>query len=559
MLNLIEIKGFRSFSQESFQQIKLRPFTVIVGENDTGKSNILKAIQFALAPSTDNIVEEDFNIRKSKLRTGRIGDKKSSKITIKLYFNNVKKLLPKKYQRKSYHSNDESFVIQCVASGHNKNTYKKQYRLNNKPIDNKSVPVLLSKIRYFITPSIRDVNHLNELKEFLPIEKSSLITQAVKKFIEVVRDKVKEQEAIIKKATNAEKAIIDPVVDSQGVLKLMDFDFTIVKDAIPIQLKSHGQGMISKIILSNFLHRGKNYFVGIEEPEIHIHPNLIREIISLCEKMVKKETQIIIVTHSPYFVNFVRTENILVVRKDNKYTKTYSLANFTPAVSSRIETNIFLNRQKAEILFAKGAILVEGPYDRIIFTLVDFKEKIRTFEQGVSIIDVGGDTAFGVYIELCIKSEIPWVVVGDRKAFYSPNGDKKGPALEAIKNYVNEPIISNFLDKIKHNINSKNELNEINEVLKTKRGAIFNLSGDDISDTIINILREKKDDNLYKKLNELYGGHSNEYDIGKIKDKVEKTIEKGRDEMLTAMQHIDRPNELEKTIKSALCSLRREG
>ena len=89
MLNLIEIKGFRSFSQESFQQIKLRPFTVIVGENDTGKSNILKAIQFALAPSTDNIVEEDFNIRKSKLRTGRIGDKKSSKITIKLYFNNI--------------------------------------------------------------------------------------------------------------------------------------------------------------------------------------------------------------------------------------------------------------------------------------------------------------------------------------------------------------------------------------------------------------------------------------------------------------------------------------
>lgn len=384
MLNLIEIKGFRSFSQESFQRIELRPFTVIVGENDTGKSNILKAIQFALDPSTNNIVKEDFNIRKSKLRTGRIGDKKSFKITIKLYFNDIEKLLPKKYQRSSYHSHDESFVVECVASGHDKNTYRKQYRLNKKLINDTEVPLLLSKIHYFITPSIRDVNHLNELKNLLPVEKSSLITQAVKKIIKVVKDKVKKQEAIIKKATDSEKAIIDPVLDSQAVLKIMDFDFTIVKDALPIQLKSHGQGMISKIILSKFLDQGKNYFVGIEEPEIHIHPNLIREIISLCEKMVKKKTQIIIVTHSPYFVNFVHTEDVLVVRKDNKYTKTYSLANFTSALSSRIETNIFLNRQKAEILFAKGAILVEGPYDRMIFTLVDSQKKNALLNRGLA-------------------------------------------------------------------------------------------------------------------------------------------------------------------------------
>lgn len=88
MLKLIEIKGFRSFSQESFQKIEMSPFTVIVGENDTGKSNILKAIQFALDPSTDYITKEDFNIRKSPLRSGKIGDKKSSQIVIKLHFTN---------------------------------------------------------------------------------------------------------------------------------------------------------------------------------------------------------------------------------------------------------------------------------------------------------------------------------------------------------------------------------------------------------------------------------------------------------------------------------------
>jgi len=155
MLKLIEIKGFRSFSQESFQRIDIQPFTVIVGENDTGKSNILKAIQFALDPSFENITKEDFNIRKSPLRSGRIGDKKASQITIKLHFTNRNKLLPEKYQRRSYHPNEDSFIIKCVVSGHDKNSYKKEFSLNDKKINDKLIPLLLSRIHYFITPSIR--------------------------------------------------------------------------------------------------------------------------------------------------------------------------------------------------------------------------------------------------------------------------------------------------------------------------------------------------------------------------------------------------------------------
>src|SRR3990172_5311769 len=148
MLNLIEIKGFRSFSQESFQRIELRPFTVIVGENDTGKSNILKAVQFVLDPSTEKIAKEDFNIRKSKSRTGKIVDKKSSQIAIKLKFSNKNKFLPKEFHRNKYNTRGhEPLVITCIALGHDRGTYNKIYKLNDRKIPKNLVPALLSKIK----------------------------------------------------------------------------------------------------------------------------------------------------------------------------------------------------------------------------------------------------------------------------------------------------------------------------------------------------------------------------------------------------------------------------
>lgn len=275
MLESIEIKGFRSFSQESFQKIELQRITVIVGENDTGKSNILKAVHFVLDPSAENIAKEDFNIRKSRSRTGKIVDKKSSQITIKLKFSNKTKFLLKKFHKRKYNTRgDDPFVITCTASGHDKETYIKIYKLNDRRVHKDVVPTLLSKIKCFITPSIRDVNYLNELKK-LPIEKSSVITQALKRFTRVVKGKVKNQEVLFRKAAIAQKVTINPILKSEEVLNIIDFDFMVVKDDIPVQLKSHGQGMISKIIISLFLKRGRHHIVGIEEPEIHMHPNLI--------------------------------------------------------------------------------------------------------------------------------------------------------------------------------------------------------------------------------------------------------------------------------------------
>jgi putative ATP-dependent endonuclease of OLD family len=553
MLEQVEIKGFRSFSQESFQAIRLHAFTVIVGENDTGKSNILKAIKMALDPSTNSISREDFNIRKSPSRTGKIVDKKASQITIKLHFSNKIRMLPVKYQRKTYH-NGNIFIIKCVVSGSNKKGFKKQYYLNDRLIEPNFEELLLSKIKCFITPSIRDVDYLNELKELLPIQKSSVITQAVKKIIKVVKGKVKEQESVFKNSTNAEKAIIDPILNSQDVLDKTDFEFTIVKDGIPISLKSHGQGMISNIILSLFLKRGTNHIIGIEEPEIHMHPNMLRDIISICTSSIHSKTQIIIVTHSPYLTNFVLPKNILIARKYAKYTRISKIIPPNPEVSRKIERNVFLNRHKTEMLFAKGVLLVEGPYDRRVFTLIDDAEGILTFRYGISIIDVGGD-GFEPYIELCIQSNIPWGVIADSKAFYSPENDRRGNLLRTVEKYTTTQFLQLLENRIARSQTIQREMKILNLQLERKKGYLVHLSGADISDTIIEALAKKNDNNLYRKLFLIYGGHSNVTDPTIIKSKVEAKIREKKDEMLDAVKLLKKPNELERALKNTFNNL----
>jgi len=43
MINKIQLRNFRSIKNES---IELSPLTVIVGANNTGKSNLIKALEF---------------------------------------------------------------------------------------------------------------------------------------------------------------------------------------------------------------------------------------------------------------------------------------------------------------------------------------------------------------------------------------------------------------------------------------------------------------------------------------------------------------------------------
>jgi predicted ATPase len=61
--------------------------------------------------------------------------------------------------------------------------------------------------------------------------------------------------------------------------------------------------------------------IGIEEPENHLHPRLLPELAEECRK-ASERAQLMVTTHSPYFVNGLRSEELWVLfRNEHGYTE----------------------------------------------------------------------------------------------------------------------------------------------------------------------------------------------------------------------------------------------
>ena len=62
-------------------------------------------------------------------------------------------------------------------------------------------------------------------------------------------------------------------------------------------------------------------FIGIEEPENHLHPRLLPELAEEC-RMATEKTQLMVTTHSPFFVDGLKPEELWVLYRDEQgYTQ----------------------------------------------------------------------------------------------------------------------------------------------------------------------------------------------------------------------------------------------
>jgi predicted ATPase len=63
-------------------------------------------------------------------------------------------------------------------------------------------------------------------------------------------------------------------------------------------------------------------FIGIEEPENFLHPRLLPELAEECRAATER-TQLLVTTHSPFFLNALRAEEVRVLwRDEHGYTQT---------------------------------------------------------------------------------------------------------------------------------------------------------------------------------------------------------------------------------------------
>jgi predicted ATPase len=68
-------------------------------------------------------------------------------------------------------------------------------------------------------------------------------------------------------------------------------------------------------------------FVGIEEPENFLHPRLLPELAEECRRAAER-TQLLVTTHSPFFLNSLRPDEVRVLFRDEQgYTQATRVAD----------------------------------------------------------------------------------------------------------------------------------------------------------------------------------------------------------------------------------------
>jgi len=169
--------------------------------------------------------------------------------------------------------------------------------------------------------------------------------------------------------------------------------------------------------------------LGFEEPEVYQHPPQARHLAKLLEDM--ENAEVILTTHSPYFVSGKGVENIRLVRwkDDEDCSKVSQLTlkglssciaaalggNPTEPSSCMATVQQIMQPSLNELYFSGLAILVEGVEDvAFISTYIELSGRMLEFKRrGGHFIVCGGKTSISRPLAIAKELSIPYFVIFD--------------------------------------------------------------------------------------------------------------------------------------------------
>ncbi|MFQ9015122.1 MAG: ATP-dependent nuclease [Lacrimispora saccharolytica] len=357
-LKEVKVQNFRSLKNVD---ITFDESTILIGENNAGKSTLLDAIKKGLSRTGTRFLFDDYDFF---MDSEMSSPKDSDGIKIILIFeertlDEWEGFISDTFiDALQYLDGEKASILLQTTASYNEVTSDIEVKtvfLNNEfePIVGK-VQNLVNK---FIT--LTPVFYLQALREIKDTfsAKSPLWGRFIKKAaipqeeLSVIQNQIKKLNTdIISNDENLTKL----VMELQKIQKVMDFEGNeqdlVSINAMPIKtwdllskaqvvlnngtssmdfpIEKHGQGTQSvttillfkayiNILLKELSSDFAEGILTLEEPEAHLHPQAIRALHKSIEEM---ECQKIITTHSPYFIQNADIRNIRYIKKENGIT-----------------------------------------------------------------------------------------------------------------------------------------------------------------------------------------------------------------------------------------------
>jgi predicted ATPase len=179
----------------------------------------------------------------------------------------------------------------------------------------------VSALRRFITGwylSYLSADTTRGLPEAGPQERLSSIGDNLPNVIQYLKEQRPDRFADILSAMSArvprlERVDADPMQDGRLLLQIKDAPFER-----PVLAKFASDGTLKMLAYLTLLYDPEPpQLIGIEEPENQLHPRLLPELAEEC-RIAAARSQLLITTHSPYFVNSLRPRELWVLYRDER-------------------------------------------------------------------------------------------------------------------------------------------------------------------------------------------------------------------------------------------------
>jgi len=459
----LKIENFRGITH---LELELGDTTVLIGENNVGKTAILDAIRYALRGVRHRrgcvFNAYDFHLSETTSDPTSVPP-----ISIQLTFHEEpngqnQKLLQRLSRAKilQVDNNGRNVVILKVGAQFDpaEQDYVQNWEFRNltgnalTSATDSALLIFQNEVPYYYLAALRDATkHFDAKGTFWrPFLKESQLEPEMRTEIE---NKLAEVNDLIISSHGSFAQVLERLKELQQVISMTGGDDLVSVDAVPARLfdtlaraqvnlnsdtgakipvSQHGEGTQSLAVLTLFNAFLQTWnkggpIVALEEPEAHLHPNAVRALWHLIERIPGQK---IISTHSGDLLSEVPSDVVTRVYKRNGAVVTSRLKDVDLNSDDLRKFDFHIRHSRGELLFARCWILGEGETET---TLI--RESARILQKNLENAGVRVVTyQTGISLDSCLKIAngmgIHWIVLADNDG----QGERNR---QIVKNHLN--------------------------------------------------------------------------------------------------------------------------